>query len=222
MSETTLLARAGGPGLRLRGSKVWLRPLSHEDLGDRYLGWLNDPEVNAHSARAGRRYTMSDLTRYLDEANASTNRLLLGMFTNDGDIHIGNVLLHVIDFTAGVADLSNLIGERDYWGRGIIVDADSQVIHFGFQALGLAKIVMGNIAPHRASTFKSTRLGARLEAKLRGQAIFRGERVDVLRFGLFQNEFYEAFPDLRERVIRKPAEQAGMPHSAAANAAGID
>jgi RimJ/RimL family protein N-acetyltransferase len=115
------------------------------------------------------------------------------------------VLLHILDADAGVADISNLIGEREYWGRGIITDADSQAVHFGFEALGLAKFVMGNIAPHRASTFKSTSLGAKLEAKLRGQAMFRNERVDVLRFGVFPDEFYKVHPDLRDRITWTPA-----------------
>lgn len=196
----TLLEESGGPALRIRGEKIWLRPLARTDIGPHYLGWLNDPEVNEFSSRRGATFEEADLLTYLDAANASTDRLLLGIFTNEDDRHIGNVLMHVLNAEAGVADLSNLIGERAYWGRGIIADADSQAIHFGFQALGLAKFVMGNIAPHRASTFKSTSLGAKLEAKLRGQTIFNGERVDVLRFGVFPDEFYQAHPELRDRV----------------------
>jgi len=205
----TLLEQCGGPALRLRGEKIWLRPLDRPDIGPRYLAWLNDPEINEFTSRRGRQFVEADLVAYLDGANASADRLLLGIFTNDGDQHVGNILLRIIDAEAGVADLSNLIGEREYWGRGIIVDADCQAIHFGFQALSLAKFVMGNIAPHRASTFKSTSLGAKLEAKLRGQAIHLGERVDVLRFGVFPDEFYGEFPNLRDRVTWEPVGAGG-------------
>lgn len=200
----TLLERCGGAALRINGTKIWLRPLGRSDIGTRYLDWLNNPEINEYTSRRDRSFVESDLIDYLDHANASSDRLLLGIFTQDSDTHVGNILMHVIDVAAGVADLSNLIGEREYWGRGIIVDADSQAIHFGFQALGLGKFVMGNIAPHRASTFKSTSLGAKLEATLRGQAVFRGERVNVLRFGVFADEFYGEFPDLRHRVTWEP------------------
>ncbi|MDE0779554.1 MAG: GNAT family N-acetyltransferase [Alphaproteobacteria bacterium] len=200
----TLLETCGGAALRIRGAKVWLRPLSPEDIGPRYLKWLNDPEINEFTSRHNLSFVKKDLFAYLDSANASTDRLLLGIFTNDKNIHIGNVLLHIIDAEAGIADLSNLIGERAYWGRGIIADADSQAIHFGFQALGLTKFVMGNIAPHRASTFKSTSLGAQLEAKFRSQAIFQGKRVDILRFGVFPSEFYDAHPELRETIAWVP------------------
>jgi len=196
----TLLDASGGAGLRIRGDKICLRPLSRSDIGKHYVDWLNDPEINEFSSRRGTRFEEADLIAYLDAANASSDRLLLGIFTNQEDLHVGNVLVHVLDPQAGVADISNLIGDRAYWGRGIISDADSQAIHFGFQALRLEKFVMGNIAPHRASTFKSTSLGAKLEAKLRGQAVFNGDRVDVLRFGLFPDEFYEAHPELRDRV----------------------
>jgi ribosomal-protein-alanine N-acetyltransferase len=201
----TLLEACGGSALRVRGDKIWLRPLSRADIGPRYLRWLNDPETNEFSSRRNRIFVEEDLFAYLESANASDDRLLLGIFTNDDGTHVGNVLLHVIDSDSGVADLSNLIGERKYWGRGIIKDADSQAIHFGFQALGLAKFVMGNIAPHRASTFKSTSLGAQLEARLRGQAMSGDKRVDVLRFGLFPEEFYDVHPDLRDRRTWEPA-----------------
>jgi [ribosomal protein S5]-alanine N-acetyltransferase len=200
----TLLETCGGSALRIRGDKIWLRALSPADIGPRYLRWLNDPEINEFSSRHNRTFVEEDLFAYLESANASDNRLLLGIFTNEEDIHVGNVLIHIVDLNAGVADLSNLIGEREYWGRGIIKDADSQAIHFGFQVLGLAKFVMGNIAPHRASTFKSTSLGARLEAKLRGQALFGDKRVDVLRFGLLPEEFYDAHPGLRDRKTWDP------------------
>ena len=190
--------------MRVRGKKVWLRPLSRADISPRYLNWLNDPEINEFTSRRDRTFVKEDLVTYLDKANASADRLLLGIFTNDDNNHVGNVLLHIIDAEAGIADLSNLIGEREYWGRGIIADADSQAIHFGFQALGLAKFVMGNIAPHRASTFKSTSLGAQIEAKLRSQTIFQGKRVDVLRFGVFPDEFYATQPELRGRKTWEP------------------
>ena len=200
----TLLETCGGAALRIRGKKVWLRPLSHADIGPRYLNWLNDPEINEFTSRRNRSFVKEDLVTYLDDANASADRRLLGIFTNDDDKHVGNVLLHIIAAEAGIADLSNLIGEREYWGRGIIADADSQAIHFGFQALRLAKFVMGNIAPHRASTFKSTSLGAQLEAKFRGQVVIQGKRVDVLRFGVFPDEFYAGQPELRSRKTWEP------------------
>ena len=193
---TSLLAACGGKSFVIEAEKLLLRPLGKENLTERYHAWLNDLEVNRFSSRRGRRFSCDDVSAYVDAANSSPDRLLLGIFLREGSTHVGNVQLNYFDRENGVADISNLLGERSEWGRGLIVDADKQLINFGFQTLGVRKFVMGNIAPNRASTFKSRSLGAQLEGRLRRHEAFDGGYVDVLRFGLFPEEFYSRFPEL--------------------------
>ena len=95
----TLLEASGGSTLRIRGDKIWLRPLSRADIGAHYLGWLNDPDINEFSSRRDKTFEKADLLAYLEVANASADRLLLGIFTNEDDRHIGNVLVHVLDLS---------------------------------------------------------------------------------------------------------------------------
>jgi RimJ/RimL family protein N-acetyltransferase len=192
----SLLSRCGGPEFSITAGKSELRPLKAADLTSTYLGWLNDPETNRFSNRHGRHFTHDDMRAYVEAANASPDRLLLGIFLHETGAHIGNSCLYLFDQANGLAEISNLLGERSSWGRGIIVDTAKHMIHLGFQQLGVRKFVMGNMAPHRASTFKSTSLGAKLEGRRRRHARCGEEYVDVLEFGLFADEFYERFPEL--------------------------
>lgn len=194
----SLLETCGASSFRIETEKSVLRPLGENDLTDRYLGWLNDPEINRFSSRRQRQFTRDDLVAYVEEANRSPNKLLLGIFAREGDEHIGNVLFDYFDRPNGIATVANLLGEPARWGGGFVVDADKHVIHFGFDQLGVRKVVLGNIAPNRASTFKSTSLGAKLEGRLRRHEAFEGSFVDVLNFGLFAEEFYDQFPELKE------------------------
>jgi RimJ/RimL family protein N-acetyltransferase len=194
----SLLSRCGGPAFRLAAEKSELRPLGSADLTAAYLGWLNDPEVNRFSNRRDRRFTQDDMRAYVAAANASPDRLLLGIFLRETGAHVGNIGLYLFDRENGLAEISNLLGERSSWGRGIVVDAAKHLIHLGFRRLGVHKFVMGNLAPHRASTFKSTSLGAKLEGRRRRHVRCGDEYVDVLEFGLFADEFYERFPELAE------------------------
>ena len=198
LGEAPLLALAGGPQLRLAGENVYLRPLGDGDLHDRYLGWLNDEEINRYSERRGQNFSHDDLHGWLAAANASPDLLQLGIFMRENDNHVGNISLRVTNVGARVAEVATLIGEKDYWGRGVIVDAGKALIHFAFSQLGLRKITLGNYAINRASTFKSRQLGAVLEGKFRQAALIEGEYVDVLEFGLFPDEFYSRFPELKE------------------------
>jgi len=147
---------------------------------------------------------MNDISIFIASANESQERLLLGIFTKEDNQHVGNIQITIIDLNAGVAEISNLIGEQDYWGKGVIKDADTQAIHFGFSALQIQKFAMGNIAPHRASTFKSRILGAQLEGRLRNLTFHKGKLVDVLRFGLLKKEFYAEYPHLVKKITWTP------------------
>ena len=196
---TGLLGELGGPAFHIEAKKSVLRPLGDADLTDRYLGWLNDPETNRFSSRRGHSYTREDMIAYVKDANASPNMLLLGIFSRDGDEHVGNILFDYYDRSNGIATVANLLGDTSRWGGGFVVDADKHVIHFGFQTLGVRKFVLGNLAPNRASTFKSTTLGAQLEGRLRRHEALGDDYVDVLKFGLFPEEFYARFPELNEQ-----------------------
>jgi ribosomal-protein-alanine N-acetyltransferase len=196
LGSDALLAIAGRGGLRIAGQKLYLRPLAPADVSEAYHHWLNDEEINRYSERRGRRFSFDDIRHYLEDANASPDLLQLGIFMSDDDAHVGNISLRVTNIGARVAEVATLIGERDYWGRGVIVDAGKALIHFAFSKLDLRKITLGNYAVNRASTFKSKQLGAVLEGRFRQAALIDGSYIDVLEFGLFPEEFYAKFPEI--------------------------
>tara|TARA_Y100000588_G_C14183698_1_gene894865 strand:- start:50 stop:673 length:624 start_codon:yes stop_codon:yes gene_type:complete len=188
--------------LQLDGDNVYLRPLGKADISEQYLSWLNDEQINQYSERRGKNYTLKDLHNYIDEANTSFNLLQLGIFISQNSSHVGNISLRITNIGARVAEVATLIGETDYWGRGIIVDAAKTLIHFAFQEIKLRKITLGNYSLNRASTFKSKQLGATLEGRFRESAFINGEYVDTLEFGLFPDNFYQKFPELLENPSR--------------------
>jgi len=182
--------------INFKGDVVSLRKLSSADCTDRYLSWLNDPEVNKYSGRTGRTFSMMDVEDYIEQANKpDSDSLLLGIFWSENSLHIGNALLGPIDEKNSTAEISNMIGEKDYWGKGVAVDADKMIIHYAFAELKLNKMTIGNIAPNRAATFLTYQLGFKLEGKLRNHVRWQGDFVDELRFGLLKDEFYLKYPD---------------------------
>lgn len=187
--------------LRFEGQATCLRKLSLSDCTERYLSWLNSPEINKYSRRSGKTYTMTDIRNYVQEMNSSDSlHLLMGIFWKENSLHIGNVLLGPIDLKNANTEISNLIGEKEYWGKGVAVDADKQLIHYAFSKLNLHKITIGNIAPNKGATFMSRQLGFLPEAKLREQVLWEGKFIDVLRFGLISKEFYEKFPEFKKYI----------------------
>ncbi|HCP00615.1 MAG: hypothetical protein CL573_05490 [Alphaproteobacteria bacterium] len=196
----SLLKSNGGFDLIIDCEKCVLRPLNRERASKNYCDWLNDDIVNKFSRRLGKKHTSDDVWNYIDAANTSTDILLLGIFDRITGIHIGNIQLKLYDPANGLADLSTLIGERDFWGRGFAKDVWKYLVHFGFNTIGVRKFTMGNSAGNKAASGKTLYVGAKLESTKRQHILIGGKYQDVLEYGLFAEEFYAKFPDLAGKV----------------------
>ncbi|MAJ91706.1 MAG: GNAT family N-acetyltransferase [Legionellales bacterium] len=185
--------------IKIECNEFSLELLDSNKISDRYLHWLNDPEVNRFSRRSGESFSIDDISQYIEISNKSNDVLLLGIFLNKSKKHIGNIQLRYFDKRNRLAEISTLLGEKDYWGKGIVVEATRNLINFGFNELNIHKFILGNIVPNRASSFKSTTLGAKLEGTRRSHFLFEGKYVDVLEYGILKEDFYKVFPEFSKK-----------------------
>lgn len=121
---------------RLDGSRVTLVPFTEEHLTQRYLAWLNDPDVNAYSRRRGARSTFDDARLYMAALRA--DEVVLAIVV--GDRHVGNIKFGPVEWANACADISILVGERDVWGRGIGAEAVYLVSRYLLKEIGLNRI----------------------------------------------------------------------------------
>lgn len=131
------------------GTQIYVRILQVTDASERYVGWLNNPKVNQYLET--RHATVSDIKTYIAEKIASPDCLFFGIFTQDTHEHIGNVKLEPIDWHTKKATLGILIGETDYWGKGIATEVIALVTDFAFTELGLSEVQLGVITENKAA-----------------------------------------------------------------------
>jgi len=134
---------------KLEGRKIYLKTLLAKNATEEYCNWLNDPEVNQYLET--RKATISELGKYIKEKNENPNCLFLGIFFKENRKHIGNIKLEPIDFKNQKATISILIGEKDYWGRGIGTEAITLFVDYGFKNLNLKEINLGVISENKAA-----------------------------------------------------------------------
>lgn len=185
----------GDPMLRpfLVGQKLYLRTLEESDVGDDYVGWLNDPDVTRYLEAGKYPSTLESIRDYVLRFHNSTSNILLGIVDRATDKHIGNVTLNNIKSIHRFADTGILIGPRAFRGKGYGYEAWSLVIAYAFDRLGLRKIIAGTIAENKASASTLVKLGFKLEGTFRSQYLVEGSYRDAYRFGLFKEEFLPAF-----------------------------
>lgn len=77
----------------------------------------------------------------------------------------------------------------DHWGQGIATEAMSEIVHFGFERIGLYRIEANVFAPNHASARVLTKLGFQHEGTLRQREFWQGERLDLAWYGILKEEF---------------------------------
>jgi len=171
------------------GSLVILRPLQRADINERYLSWLNDPEVTRYTETGTFPSTAEDLENYYRSVTGSKNDVMLAVVDKKSGRHIGNVKLGPIQWVHRRATFGILIGEKDFWGKGVGLEATRLMVEYGFQRLNLHRIDLGVFAEHEAAVKCYEQAGFRVEGRMREDLFLDGEYRDRLRMGLLRSEY---------------------------------
>ncbi len=164
---TTALTSRTAVEPRLEGPRLLLRPLQESDLTDRYLGWVNNPQVTKYLEIGKRPVSREDALAYLRSFGAEG--WWLAILERDGNRPIGTVTLRVTDRQRRSAETGLMIGETDCWGRGYAFEAWSLLLRWAFETLGLEEIGAGAVDGHAASVTVLRRLGFQAAGRLRKQ-----------------------------------------------------
>jgi ribosomal-protein-alanine N-acetyltransferase len=78
---------------------------------------------------------------------------------------------------------------RPYWHGGLMTEAVTEVLRFGFERMDLNRVEALVMAGNVASITLLSRVGFTHEGELRGRALHRGEFRDVWTFGLLRSEW---------------------------------
>ena len=98
-------------------ARVYLRLLKAEDIDDRYVSWFADEVVTKWLGAKG--ITRQDAIDFLEEGLRTKKWFNYAVCDKANDRHIGNVKVGAINRQHMISDLVTVIGERDYWGKGM-------------------------------------------------------------------------------------------------------
>lgn len=178
--------------LQLEGKKVALREFTKDNLFDaNYFNWLRD--LNVVNTINRLEYLMpiqfSEVEAYVKRLWESKNDAFFAIYAKDTNEFIGTQRLAQIDWRTGIADVGILVGNRNYWGKGIAKDAVSTAAEYAFNTLSLRRLTAGTPASNIAMIKCFERLGFKQEGRHRQQLLLSGEYVDRVLFGMFKEEF---------------------------------
>ena len=166
---------------RIDGSRIHLRSVRPADATERYVSWLNDPEVNRYLEVRFSPQTLEGVRAYIDDMAKSADYVFLAIMLNDGARHIGNIKIGPINRAHLFADIGIVIGEKDCWGKGCATEAIALATRYAFDSLGLHRLEAGAYAPNMGSAKAFLKAGWREEAREAAKWLVDGEFVDGIR-----------------------------------------
>lgn len=170
--------------MRLDCERLYLRPLTLEDVTPAYVAWLNDAQVVRFLETRHAPQTVETVAAFVTAVNARSDEHLFAMVLKDSDRHIGNIKLGPVHPIHAVGDVSLLIGDRSAWGQGYASEAIGRLARHAFEDLGVMKLSASLYAANQASERAFLKAGFLREGLRRAHYAFEGGRSDIVELGL--------------------------------------
>lgn len=177
---------------KLEGEKIYLRNIEMKDISDKYLGWLNDPEVNQYLETRFISQSIAVIQEFVAAQINSKDSYLFAVIDKVTGEHVGNVKLGAINKFHLTAEVSLMIGEKKCWGKGFGTEAYRLLVSLAFGTLGLFKCTLGVYKSNAGSLKIAQNAGFQMEGIRKKQVVTADhQRDDVVIFGIINHEFAE-------------------------------
>ena len=162
--------------------KLKLQILQENDVNQSYLDWYQNEKVVRYSDNQYRSFSIEEQKRYVKNCLASKDTDLFGIF--DEDIHIGNIIINRLNSVHKWGEITYVVGNTDYWGKGVGFFAVSEMIIKAKKVYKLNKLCAGLAEGNIGSQRVLEKNGFKLEGRRLKQLVFGGQFYNQLDYGL--------------------------------------
>jgi [ribosomal protein S5]-alanine N-acetyltransferase len=162
--------------------KLLLRILTVDDVTQSYVDWFKIPDVSRFSDNQYHTFNLETQKKYVMDCMLNNNVDLYGIF--DDKNHIGNILIKGLNSPHKCAEISYVIGNKDYWNKGVGYFAISKIINISRTKYKLNKLFAG-VAEHNIGSIKILEKNDfKLEGKRLEHLFYNGKFHNQLDYGL--------------------------------------
>ena len=161
--------------------------LTLSSVSEEYVNWLNDPVINQYLESRYIKHDLSSVKLFVEEMNQDNKNFLFGIFCKKTTKHIGNIKLGPIDYRYKRADIGLIIGDKNYWGKGIAAEAIALITDFATGELNLHKLEAGCYRSNIGSLKAFLKQGYLIEGILKEHVKLGEQWEDCYRLGKVLN-----------------------------------
>lgn len=174
------------PPFPLHGKLTTLRRFTPADVGERYVSWLNDPDVVRYSNQRLRSHSLESCRAYLASFDGTDN-LFAGIFRKDDDALIGTMTAY-ISRHHGTADMGIMVGDKSTWGKGYGQDAWNTLLCALLDIPMMRKVTAGTLDCNTGMLHLIERSHMKFEGARKQQELIEGRARDVRYFARFRED----------------------------------
>lgn len=167
----------------LAGKFVTLQRFVVQNLTSDYISWLNDPDVVKYSNQRFHQHNAETCRAYFNSFEDSSN-VFVAIYQESKFIGTMTAYISQIHQTA---DMGIMIGDRQYWRKGIGKDAWMTLMQGLFNQVQLRKVTGGTLRCNEAMVNLMIGSGMKPDGVRSDHELVDGNPVDILHFAKFSH-----------------------------------
>ena len=161
----------------------WTAVLAYQSdpLYLRYYPWLDRTPGNVRSF----------INMFLDwQRERPRTKFQLAVILKENEQLIGTCGIRINNVELREANIGYELNSQ-FWGNGYATEAALAILRFGFEDLGMHRIIANTLAVNKSSARVLEKLGMRLEAQELEKEFFKGRWYDGLTYAILDREWLE-------------------------------
>ena len=172
----------------LETTDFYLRGFQQNDLP--YLSsWLDDKVVTQYLEMGRRPTRQKDIEQFLDIAQNEESAVVFSIIEREEKKPIGYCGLYLIDWVSRRAQINILVGQKEFWDKGIGSRACKILLEYAFSHLNLNSVQLGVNVENKRACKAYEKVGFVLEGQRREFLFCNGEYNDMLVYSILKTEY---------------------------------
>jgi len=159
-----------------------IKILEEKDVGKDYVEWFLDTEIVRFSDNQYKKFTIEGQKEYVRNCLSNIDIDLYGIF--DSTRHIGNIVISGLSSTHKKAEITYVVGDRKYWGKGVGSFAVLEITKKAINYYKLNKLFAGVVDINVGSRRVLEKNGFVLEGTRVKHLFYGGKFYNQLDYGL--------------------------------------
>jgi [ribosomal protein S5]-alanine N-acetyltransferase len=171
-------------------TKITLNKITESHLTDRVMDWFQDEELMRYYTNSKKIITKSTLLDHLKKGQEDATSFTYGIFDSSNGKMFGTIKLGPINHNHRISDLVVLIGDREYHGQGLAIEAIQLGCEIAFKDFDIRKLFGGMYASNVNSVKSYLRAGWVIEGILKGHYYNNNKHEDRIEVGCFNPKYF--------------------------------